>query len=82
MATGTPSSNADEGRVRSGGGVPLALTLKSRFPTEKDPPSDACNTKRLLLVADHIPKMVKTPCHSSGCLMKTALAADPRVHAG
>jgi len=81
MATGTPSREADEGGVNTGRGVTLAFTLNFRFPTEKDPPSDACNTKRLLLAPDHIPRMVKTLCHSSGSLMKTAIASNARVHA-
>ncbi len=43
IAAGIPSSEADEGGVSSGRGVTLALTLNFRFPTEKAPPSDACN---------------------------------------
>ena len=72
IATGTFSSGAAETGVS--GGVTLRLILNLRFPTDKNPPSGDCNTRRLLFRLDHMPETVKTLCQSSRCFVKRALA--------
>jgi hypothetical protein len=71
IAKGTPSGGARETDVS--GGVTLRLTLNFRFPTEKDPPSGDCNTKRLLLEPEYMPETVKTLCQSSRSFVKRCL---------
>ena len=46
IVTGIPSSVLAE--TGASGGVTLRLILNLRFPTDKNPPSGDCNTKRLL----------------------------------
>src|SRR6185312_4802423 len=69
IAAGIPSPGVAE-TTGAGGGVTLCLTLSFRFPTENDPPSDACNTEPLLCGPDHMPKTVKARCQSRGNLVR------------
>jgi hypothetical protein len=77
IAMGIPSGDLMETGVR--GGVTLRLILNFRFPTDKNPPSGDCNTKRLLFGWDHMPETVKTLCQSSRSFVKRRLA-DSRVY--
>jgi hypothetical protein len=77
IATGIPSSGATDTGVS--GGVTLRLTLNFRLPTDRNPPSGDCSTKRLPFAVDHMPETVKTLCQSSRSFVKRA-AADLQVH--
>jgi hypothetical protein len=80
IATGSLSSG-ESGATETGvsGGVTLRLTLNFRFPTDKNPPSGDCSTKRLLFALDDMPETVKTLCQSSRSFVKRAVA-DAQVH--